>query len=85
MLSKEPSKRVGVNKMKNSMNIDIAKLVKFTEVKPRKMQEMGEHGTVVTMVGIIGLRHSSGYEVVVRTAKGKYETRNPQILAPVFA
>lgn len=69
-------------------SIDLARFVDFNPIpdpQRRRVAGMGRRGQQVgTEVGIIALRHSAGYEVVLQFADGKLDSFNPHELFPVL-
>lgn len=69
--------------------IDLSKLVNYTEVEDGPWWRAGSgdsrFGQVGQQIGVIGLKHGGGYEIVMQMQSGKIETFRPMQLFPYTA
>lgn len=67
---------------------ELARLVRFEAITNGQQWRVGgvgvRSGQTGRAVGIIALKHSAGYEVVLRFADGKHDTFSPMTLFPVL-
>jgi hypothetical protein len=67
--------------------IDLRKLVKFDAIQDGRHWRVGgiggrRSGEVGQAVGIVALKHTAGYEIVLRFADGTHDTFSPMSLFP---
>lgn len=70
-------------------NIDLRRFVKFEPATGQQHYRVGgiggrRSGEEGLCVGVICLRHSAGYEVVLQFSDGKVESFSPHALLPVL-
>lgn len=67
--------------------VDLARLVRYEEVKDGPWYRVGSGdsraGSYGQTIGILALKHSQGYEVVLQLTDGKIDTFSPMQLFPV--
>lgn len=71
------------------LRIDLGRFVKFEPSTGEQHYRVGgiggrRSGEVGLCAGVIGLRHSAGYEVLLQFSDGKVESFSPHALLPVL-
>ncbi|WP_043004911.1 hypothetical protein [Comamonas testosteroni] len=75
--------------MAAAKGIDLSKLVDYTEVEDGPWWRAGSgdsrFGQVGQQIGVVSLKHASGYAIVMQMQSGKIETFRPMQLFPYAA
>lgn len=67
------------------VKIDIRKFVRFEKyAESHELISLGEYPERLQALGVLSLKRAGSYEIVVMTAAGKIETRNPHMLRPAI-